>query len=525
MQAPDHSFFCEHLPTRMIAAMRSYVLTCSLLLASGLIGCGENAPPGLADGPLVQPLPDLGSSEGLAGDLGAPDGTPDILSKDGLSKGDRGLDIQTSDGPKPPPLRDDGKPAGDWFGQASQIASRNDLSAAFKTAGYTPPSSTYLIAARVVPGLNQPALQIYSLAATGFTYSQGHFWPASTIKLAAAVGALWTLEGYGLTGDATVSFSDDDGTYSGTVAKLYDLALRVSDNVAYNRLVEIAGFDPLNDQLLVQSRGLPQMVIQRRYTKPLPSSNLRTSPAITFSEGAKSGTIPQRIGTGNHASCPKEGNCTTLFELLDVMRRVTLHGELPSGERFPLAAKDQQRLLTALQGATTEMQPGAGQALGHPLTIYNKPGQVYNNERLDHGLIVDNTTGERFLIAYSLPYNSTSAAVASTLTKQALAALKLLPADGATLQLDAGVKIVVQSDDKGPGSVPGTRAYRLTASAPGADELEIWVDGWRIGTLSSPAPHFVLDYAFNQSGDRLVVVQARAKGKLIGYRALRLTVK
>lgn len=497
------------------------------LLALFTSACGDDAP-SPADQRIVTPLPDGSAGDASPRDTGADRATP----TDGTSDSPPAADASPADtsppadGPQPdasPPLRDDALTAWDWYTQASKIADRQSLAAAFAQAGYTPPSGLYLVAARVVAGQGQPALELFSYKDTGFTYSPGHFWPASTVKLTAAVGALWTLGSYGLTGAAQVTFQDDDGSYSGTVANLYDRALRISDNVAYNRLVEIAGFDAFNDQFLVTARGLPQMVLQRRYTKPLPTSNLRTSPTISYVEGAKSGTIPQRVGTGSHPECPSEGNCTTLFELLDGLRRVTLHSELPSTERFPLASSDVTGLKAALLAAVTDMQPGAGQALGHPVTIYNKTGLVPGNDHLDHGLIVDNTSGERFLIALSLPYAaSTSSATISTVAKQTLLALKAAPAAG-TLQLDAGAKITVQLDDKGPGP-GGTRSYDIKISAPGADKLAIWVDGWPIGTPSGPSPYFELSYGFSQPGERLMVVHALTGTKLLGYRALRIKI-
>lgn len=487
--------------------------------------CGDDAPAAV-DQHIVTPLPDGSPSDASLRDAGADratDGSGDTNGAADASPADAWL---PADGPQPDapaPLRDDALAPWDWYTQASKIANRQALTTAFAQAGYSPPTNLYLIAARVVAGQGQPALELFSYKDTGFTYSPGHFWPASTVKLTAAVGALWTLGSYGLTGAAQVSFQDDDGSYSGTVANLYDKALSVSDNVAYNRLVELAGFDAFNDQFLVAARGLPQMVLQRRYTKPLPTSNLRTSPTIAYVEGAKSGTIPQRVGTGSHPECPSEGNCTTLFELLDGLRRVTLHDELPVAERFPLVASDASGLKAALLAAVTDMQPGAGQALGHPVTIYNKTGLVPGNDHLDHGLIVDNTSGERFLIALSLPYAaSTSSATISTVAKQTLLALKAAPA-AATLQRDAGTKIMVQLDDKGPAS-GGARAYDIKISAPGADRLSIWVDGWPIGSPTTPSPHFELSYQFSQAGERLMVVHALAAGQLIGYRALRIKV-
>jgi hypothetical protein len=461
-----------------------------------------------------------------------PDLAPRLDSGPVLDSGpqpDREPDLQVTPadaGPDAPPIQDNALPPKSWFWQGSLAVDRSALGAAFSKAGYTPPAGTFLLAARVLPGLSQPAFQYLSLGDSGFAYSAGAYWPASTVKLMAAVGALWTLGSYQLSGAASVSFADDDGSYSGTVKSLYDKAIVDSDNVAYNRLMEIAGFDEINDTYLVEVQGLPQIVLQRRYTKPFPASDLRTSPPISYSEGGKTGTIPQRIGTGQHPTCPNEGNCITLFELLDVMRRVALHAELPAVDHLPAATADLSGLNAALLKAPTFFEPGASQALGHAVQVTNKSGQVWDNDRLDHGLIVDTVTGERFLIAWSMPYNTTTEAEASELTRQTLLALTQSASDSPALQRDAGVQIHIQLVDQGAGNKPGTRAYSITLAAPGADALELWIDRWPLPPpqASGPAGTFQLSYDFSGSGERLVVVRAWAQGKVIGFRAARVVI-
>lgn len=480
------------------------------VLALPLLACDDQQPSRLDRGP-YQPLPEAGWPEARA------------LESAPALDGDRGeRDLGQLDGKQPSPdggqLRDDAIASWTWHDQCVVLLNQSALGAAFSAAGYTPPSGTYLLATRLVAGLGQPAFQYYSLAGTALTYSQGHYWPASTVKLTAAVGALRTLGKQGLSGAAQVSFSDDDGSYSGTVKNLYAQAIEVSDNVAYNRLMEIAGFDEMNDQYLVAAESAPTLVLQRRYTHPLPSSSLRSSPPITYSEAGKSGQLPARTGVGQHPECPDEGNCITLLELLEVMRRVTLHGELPAADRLPLAAADVSGLQASLLTAPSDLEAGAAQALGHAVKVYNKPGEVYGDDRLDHGLIVDTVSGQRFLLATSMPYNTTSGADLSELARRALLALLAQPGGGLALQRTAGGAIVAQLDDGGP--VSGGRRYTLTLSAAGADSLELWVDGYALPKPAGPSPYFKLTHDFSKSGDRLLIVRASKGGAVVGYRAL-----
>lgn len=484
------------------------------LLGIALGGCGGDPAPGPLDAAL--PGDRARADTTLPREAAPPD--PDGLVRYDGPAGD-GPPGDSRPAPDAAVIVDNTRAPWLWYEQGSALADRDLLGLAFASAGYAPPAGTYLLAARVVPGVGQPAVELFSLGDTGFEYSANRYWPASTVKVMAAVGALWTLGDLGLTGAAAVSFSDDDGVYSGTVAKLYDAALEVSDNVAYNRLMEIAGFTEINEQYLVPAQGLPKMILQRRYTHPLPGSNLRTSPEIAYAEGSASGTIPLRVGQAQYPACPDEGNCVTLFELLDILRRVTLHDELPAADRFPLADADVVGLRAALLAAPNYIEPGASAALGHAVEIYNKTGAVWTDDRLDHGLIVDTVTGQRYLLAWSMPYGATSAAVAAQLSEEALRAIAMASFAAPAMQRDAGIPLTINVQDDGPGSGPGTRAHTITVAAPGADAVELWLDNTLLPAPAGPSPHFALTHAVTLGGERLLVVRAFAQNQPIGHRA------
>jgi hypothetical protein len=151
---------------------------------------------------------------------------------------------------------------------------------------------------------------------------------------------------------------------------------------------------------------------------------LRRSPRITFREGVRRGVIPERVGAGRHPECPAEGNCTTLYELLSVLRRVVLHRELPSEERFRIDEADAEALRRALYHSRSRLALGAEAALG-PVRVWNKTGTVPGDERLDHGLVEDVTTGRRYLVALAMKQATTTNGDAQELTRQALLAIRL----------------------------------------------------------------------------------------------------
>lgn len=486
--------------------MHRYMLFCMLLLLTSCTSHRERKP---------DAEPDAYDAAGDIGDADAHDAASDIDSAD---VSDTLSDAADADGGIDP-LVDNTLPDWDWNAMVQAAADRSSLDAAFAAAGYTPPAGTYLFAAIARPGLQQLAFSFFSRGDDGFVWSSGVYWPASTVKVLAAVGAIRKLASVGCGVNATVSFSDDDGFYSGTVANLVDLAIRVSDNVAYNRLMEIGGFEEINHDLLHARFGMPRLVLQRRYTHPTPQSNLRNSPPISYIQGAISGTLPARTGTSVFPECPNEGNCITLAELLEGLRRVVFHEEIPASERFELGPAELQALHMALQTSPSQMGPGIEAALpGHALRIYNKEGQVYGDDRLDHAAVADDTTGKIYLLAASMPYNTTSQADMAELARQTIAALDAAAAQRVFLQKNEGGPIAVRTTYQGPGTVPGSVRMEIAIQAADADTIELFMDRW---TLEAPQPSgqlFLLERDFSTSGERLLTVLARRAGQIVAVR-------
>ena len=224
-----------------------------------------------------------------------------------------------------------------------------------------------------------------------------NFWPASSIKVLAAVGALEFVGQQGFTGAATVAFGRGAPR---TIRSIYDDAVRISDNAAYDALVEIAGVDYLNREFLTPARGFPATVIQRSYTV---GGNLRTTPALTITEGARRVVIPARAGRVD-TDCP-QGQCSNLFEMSESVRRLVLHNEIPTAERFRIASTDVIGLTSALLGAEGWFEPAVARVLGNGARIYGKPGEVPSRDCLDVTLI-EGRDGARYLLSATVPWRS-----------------------------------------------------------------------------------------------------------------------
>lgn len=446
----------------------------------------------------------------------------------------------------------------DWFELAGALADRQAIGRGLSRAtatdpetgkrrAYAVPAGSYLLGVRIVHGVGQPGYQLYSLRDTGFMYSWSRFWPASAIKLVAAVGALWTLHEHGLDGRVRLRLSDADGAFDGSFQQILRRALVYSANTAYNRLMLIAGLRRLNERYLTARWGLPLMVLQRRYTHPSPNADLRDSPAIHYEQGERRGTIAPRHYDTRFARCPDEANCTTLFELQDVLRRVMLHSELPADQRYPLRDADIERLRKLLAAAPNKLEPGASKALlgkvsqpwprrarTHPkvpnpppgdrrVLVYNKAGRVPGDDHLDNTFIVDTVHRRRYMLALSVPYSSPrepdeiTAAQLVELGGHALGWLAHRSTRGVWLQHDAGVTIEAALSRAGP----AVGDYQLRVRASGATRCRAWLGRRPLtGRRPSKLPARIR-VSFARRGERHLVLVAYRAGRAVGYRALR----
>lgn len=405
-----------------------------------------------------------------------------------------------------PPLRDDAvEPAWRWDEQAARIIDRSSLADSFAASGYLLPTGASLYIARIVDGVDQPAYELYEAGGGAFTVD---FWPASTIKLLAAVAALELVGARGFTGAATMTW---DSGYSDVLASIIDRALRDSSNADYDRTLRVSGLDWLNTDFLTAERGFPSVVITSSYGG-LP---VRDIPGLTLSEGTSRDFIPARTTTGDYGR-----NDTDLFDLVEGLRRVLQHQELPAAHRFALGDADVARLREALCGSSVKyFRTGASSVLGVDASVCNKYGYVPTDECLDQALIESADGAERYLLAAVIPATSCDARL-NAIAEQTLRAVRAMP-ERTPLQLDAGVPIVVQVDDLG--SDGATRRLRFTIDAPGADRLLFSLDEAEADELGA-GPRFTLERGFVAGGEALAVVRAFAGTEPVGYRALRVGV-
>jgi len=252
------------------------------------------------------------------------------------------------------------------------------LDARLAAAGYGLSPHALVYGAEVVGGPNGPTYRPFEAGEGALAED---FWPASSIKVLAALGALDFARSLGFTGDALVVFNI--GERARTLRSIYEAAIRDSSNADYDLLVQIAGRDRLNSQFLTAAHGFPVT-------------------SITMEQGDRRTYIPERSAVLK-PEC-RAGNCSNLFEMMESVRRVVLNDEIPPFERFDIDTGDVAGLRQALLGADGFFPAAVAATLGTGARIYAKPGDAADRDCLDIALI-ESTTGRRYLLAASVPHS------------------------------------------------------------------------------------------------------------------------
>jgi beta-lactamase class A len=188
---------------------------------------------------------------------------------------------------------------------------------------------------------------------------------------------------------------------SARLDELLKRAVQVSDNRAFDALVALVGYDAINGEFFRKRNGFRDTVFIRAYggrdRDPVTGHSTHVkSPAITLREGERTHQLAARAGQGRF-QCPDQGNCTTLRDLCEAMRRVALHESLPPAQRFALGDTELTLLRRVLEmkklrshELPAALREGHG---GEPLRILDKPG--YAKRWMSDVMFVERADGSR----------------------------------------------------------------------------------------------------------------------------------
>ena len=163
------------------------------------------------------------------------------------------------------------------------------------------------------------------LVRNGYRVDAEYFYPASAIKLCAAVAALRKIEdarerhGGGdlldatmvigpLSASETAQAADESNLDGGRITvghEIRKLAL-VSDNQAFNRLYDLVGHEELNARM--HALGLGSAVINHRLSETRPIADQRATAEVRLrTPDGRAITIPAQAGTGTYTNAERPG--------------------------------------------------------------------------------------------------------------------------------------------------------------------------------------------------------------------------
>jgi hypothetical protein len=227
------------------------------------------------------------------------------------------------------------------------------------------------------------------------------------VKLYAAVAAMEQLRAMGFDPTKTeVTYQYEEAPETSRFEDILRRAVTLSKNPDFDKLVEIVGSGPLNRKFLSPKHGINHTVMLRCYSgrtlNPITGKcTNRTSPEIILRDKKKEKTLLVRTFTETEGlACENEGNCTTLADLTEVMRRVMMHESLPKEERFRLGDKE----LSLLRDAMDSKGVHSGVADGIRAVFVNRPIKIFHKAGYADGWFSDNVflkiedTKERWII-------------------------------------------------------------------------------------------------------------------------------
>lgn len=272
----------------------------------------------------------------------------------------------------------------DWFASVQQAVTLKALGRTLRRLRRRRPKGAKLLLTEVKRGLSQPLFVYHSLGPDGFLRSWDAYWPASTIKIMAAVGALMRLSRHKLSSNSELSFRDSYGAYKGSIKPLIEKALVKSDNPSYDRLVRIATIDGLKRHTLIPHYGFRYMSIACPYGG---ASSLAWTPDLIATQlGNKYLLKGRRAKIPFHRGCPYPQNCTTFFELQESLRRIVFHSQLPKTQRFPLKPADINWLKELLHRAKSPISRVLRRHW-RGLKLYHKSGSYPPRDTIENAVL------------------------------------------------------------------------------------------------------------------------------------------
>ncbi len=320
---------------------------------------------------------------------------------------------------------------------------KSRLAALLKAHNFRPPSNFRAFVA-VLDVQGDGIRQIKAFDWDGSADDPTGWNPASTVKIFSSVGAIEEVRARGFAKGGEVIFDYPHGKRTFSFGQLLWLAIWESDNIAHDRLMQIAGFDRLHGKNGVLARaGLTRSAVMRAYQTHEweaegHSRQFQNSPGFTLKAGKRAVKVPPRQGEAT-PGC-RSAACTSLQELSRMMCHVMMHEQLPQKHRLDLGDGKDAALLKQLREALRTKRtkhpdgtwqafadafPGRKSAAGAPSNVYKKGG--FADDWVSDNLFIRGNGNRRFLVAISAHGGRTALDHAARLIAEILRKDELVP--------------------------------------------------------------------------------------------------
>ena len=249
------------------------------------------------------------------------------------------------------------------------------------------------------------------------------FWPASAIKIYAAVAALELLNERGFPLDTIVTFEhgEMDGAWAldcaRTVREMLSEVFRRSSNEDFTLLLRLVGLDRINTQFLTAGRGFPHSALMRGYVIGRPYGYVREEPqritlraadgrAVTFGHTWSGRFYADERGCTIIDA--RTGNVTSPRELAECLRRVLFAEHIAESERYRLSPEQLDFLrhggagLTGLETRAESSGPAAWKngldSVFPKARFFHKCGVISNYALEVAGVDDSAASGKRFIV-------------------------------------------------------------------------------------------------------------------------------
>jgi len=227
--------------------------------------------------------------------------------------------------------------------------------------------------------------------------SHGRYWPASVVKIWAALGAVLFANELGQDSRLVLRGRDSRGVFSSNIISLCRQTLIRGGNLSYDRLLRFVSPAVLNSVYRLRYK-LRRMWVSRFF-----SSRSRLNRFWIKNSRKKWNILLRGKISVSKKNFICRSNCISFSDVSSIMRRLVFHERLSKSKRFRISSYDSLHLRLAMNQSPLRLRSVIRKSLGRNIIVYGKSGNVFGRSRVEIALI-ERGFGEYYFIGVSMKY-------------------------------------------------------------------------------------------------------------------------